>query len=259
MRLRLATLILALGFSAATQTHATMPLSTEQPPAGAQLEGATFKPYVSETPGVIAMQTTEMDPSHLRMTGLSINNLLTLAYGLERYQLEAPDWTNSVRFNVEATFSGANDTKNLAMLLQPAIVEQFKLTYHTEGRTMKAYDLVVAPGEIKMKPSDKPLSNPTSTGSFGYRMNAVMPMSFLAEIIGGQVGLPVLDKTNLTGNYEFNLTFVPDSMQMQPNPPEGPSLKDALRDELGLALQPGTASVPVMIVDHIERAPAGNN
>ena len=35
--------------------------------------------------------------------------------------------------------------------------------------------------------------------------------------------------------------------------PEAPSLTGALNDQLGLKLKPGKASLPILIVDHVQR------
>jgi len=68
----------------------------------------------------------------------------------------------------------------------------------------------------------------------------------------------VLDKTGLTGAYEFTLRYTPDNA---PQPPSGgadaPSLSTALQEQLGLKLEPGKGPVEIIVIDHVER-PSGN-
>jgi len=69
---------------------------------------------------------------------------------------------------------------------------------------------------------------------------------------------PVVDKTGLTGRFDFDLTWAPDP------PPSGgrggaadlagaPDLFTAVQEQLGLKLEPRKASMEVLIIDHIER------
>lgn len=246
---------------AATQAPAAQPpLSSYQPPPGARLEAATIKLLPPPTPGGNYSSRFESDPSHLLITSITLRNLINIAYGIQMDQVEAPDWTGSVYLSVEASFSGASSKAGLMLLLQPVIVDKFKLAYHVKTRNLPDYELVVAPKGIKMKSSDKPQSSPVQAGPAGFELRqAVVPMAFLANILSAQTDRPVFDKTNLQGNYEFTLTFVPDDMLMGPDPPNGPNLREALQDQLGLKLQSGVGPLPVMIVDHIERAPVADN
>jgi uncharacterized protein (TIGR03435 family) len=67
---------------------------------------------------------------------------------------------------------------------------------------------------------------------------------------------PVQDDTNIQGVYDFNFAFEP--LDAAPSSDTGlPSLFTALKDQLGLKLQPRNLVVQTLIVDHIER-PSGN-
>lgn len=62
----------------------------------------------------------------------------------------------------------------------------------------------------------------------------------------------MVDRTGLTGSWDIELTFNPDS----PGDPR-PSLFTALQEQLGLRLEPSRAPVQVLVIDRIER-PADN-
>ncbi|HTM04613.1 MAG TPA: M56 family metallopeptidase [Vicinamibacterales bacterium] len=62
----------------------------------------------------------------------------------------------------------------------------------------------------------------------------------------------VLDRTNLTGRYDFELKWTPPGRAGGPPPgddPDRPSLFTALQEQLGLKLDPQRAPIEVLIVD----------
>ncbi len=82
-----------------------------------------------------------------------------------------------------------------------------------------------------------------------------MTMNQLAAHLSGQVGAAdlerqVIDKTNLTGEYDFILKWTADPKF------DGPSIFTAIQEQLGLKLQPDKAPVEVMVIDHLEQPSA---
>jgi len=71
----------------------------------------------------------------------------------------------------------------------------------------------------------------------------------------------VLDRTGLTGAFDYSLEWVPDSVR--PAAPDsnaadaGPSFIQALNEQLGLKLSSQEGRVEVIVLDHIEH-PAEN-
>ena len=66
-------------------------------------------------------------------------------------------------------------------------------------------------------------------------------MAQLAQRIGGQLGVPVHDETNLTGEYDFKLNFALDD--------SGPSMFSAVQDQLGLKLESGKGPVRTLVIE----------
>ena len=91
-------------------------------------------------------------------------------------------------------------------------------------------------------------------------------MQFLAHALSAIVGRSVVDKTGLTGIYDFSLNWTPDQGSMpMPGPgaggpprgdapvdPNGPSLFTALEEQLGLKLESQKGTVDVIVIDHID-------
>jgi uncharacterized protein (TIGR03435 family) len=75
-------------------------------------------------------------------------------------------------------------------------------------------------------------------------------MAALAENLRSRGGRVVIDRTGLTGAYDFKLEWAPDPAN---NADARPSLFTALQEQLGLKLQPSTAPLAVVVIDRIER------
>jgi len=79
------------------------------------------------------------------------------------------------------------------------------------------------------------------------------------------LGRPMIDATGLTGTFDFLLEYAADSRSQVPMAPgldaapdpDAPTFEQALRDQLGLKLDRRTASMQVMVLDHVEK-PAAN-
>jgi uncharacterized protein (TIGR03435 family) len=100
------------------------------------------------------------------------------------------------------------------------------------------------------------------------RINAGgMPMSELVRTLSPQVGRVVLDKTGLTGGYDFELNYAPESRNLVGAPPQlngadvtidpnAPTLFTALQEQLGLKLDSQRGPVDVVVIDSIEQPTA---
>ena len=89
-------------------------------------------------------------------------------------------------------------------------------------------------------------------------------MSTLARDLSRRLGRTVIDKTGLTGGYDFTLKWDPATVRLnamnsgvgQPSPasnePSGPSIFTAVEQQLGLKLKAAKGPVEVLVVDHIE-------
>ena len=86
-------------------------------------------------------------------------------------------------------------------------------------------------------------------------------MSTFALGLSNQVGRVVVDRTGLSGNWDFEFTFTPERVrQASPGSPQteidpnGPSLFTALQEQLGLKLESTKGPVRVLVIDHVEQA-----
>lgn len=177
-----------------------------------------------------------------------------------------PEWAkaDSQLYAIEARVSG-NDVAAYTELsrdekfrmLQPVLAERFGMKAHIEPREMPAYALEIARSGPKLK---EPAANEPSSSQFGAPTGEVKwansPLTNLVWLLSREVGRPVVDKTGLTGKYDFTLEYAPAAREGPENAGK-PSVFTALEEQIGLKLVPSKEPVDVLVVDSIEQ-PAAN-
>jgi uncharacterized protein (TIGR03435 family) len=193
-------------------------------------------------------------------TYATVKLLIEYAYSLPQTQvIGGPEWLNSSRFDIKAKTSASlsDQLHNLPsnqgkldkrLMLRSLLADRFKLTAHQETRELPIFALVVAKSGPKLDKSDE--GAPIVRGWGGHITveggdNTVT--NFAAEL-SKRVGRIVLDKTGIKGRYSIDLDWSEDNDIDD----DAPSLFTAIREQLGLRLQSQKASVPVLIIDHIE-------
>ena len=94
----------------------------------------------------------------------------------------------------------------------------------------------------------------------GGARNVTMEL-IASSMTGGGSGVdrPVVDKTDLTGRFDVAIEFSPQygaglpANSNFPRDPSGPTFAEALRDQLGLRLEPQMGAVDLLIIDYIEQ------
>ena len=204
-------------------------------------------------------------PSGFNATNMTLQALIRQAYGIEDNQIAgAPPWLTSNRYDIEAKVD-ASDTPALKTLnreqrnqmLQPLLQDRFKLKFHYETRELPIYTLVVMKTGSKMKeiqPTITPegVKNPggASWGNNQIKSSGIA-IDQLAHILTQTLERTVVNKTDLSGNYDFTLKWTPDDSQSQTDT-SGPSIFTAIQEELGLKLEAGKGPIQVLVIDHIE-------
>ncbi|MGB7266478.1 MAG: M56 family metallopeptidase [Terracidiphilus sp.] len=228
-------------------------------------------------------------PDGISVSGMPMHMIVREAFGVTNDRLLGePDWVNAERYDIDAKVApedvpklkGLTPQQRWEMLL-PVLVERCGLKFHHETRNLTVYTLVVAKGGPKLTPStlagDSTKVAPErhqssmglSVGDKGMTLSAHgASIESIARWISLQIGSTVVDKTGLTGTYDYRLEFAPDeSMRgvVLPHgaggdspPPEadGPSIFTALQEQLGLKLVAEKQSVDVVVIDGMERPTA---
>jgi uncharacterized protein (TIGR03435 family) len=83
-------------------------------------------------------------------------------------------------------------------------------------------------------------------------------LAMLASSLPAQTGLvtlprPVIDRTGLEGGYDFWLEWTPEDTSEVDNHETGGAFREALKNQLGLKLEPAKGAVQVLVIDHVEQ------
>ena len=232
------------------------------------------------------------DPGLFTCTNYNLSNLVSMAFQLMPYQLPSADYGDRAMYEISAKVPPGATREQFNVMLRNLVIERFKLTYHYEKKEMQVYDLTVVKGALKMKesPTEDPAANgaessdaepprpaKTTLDADGYpkvptpkhgsnmsmmatgrtRWTATgIAMEGVVAMLAAQMGGPVVDSTGLHGNFDFELTWVAgNDMSADAS---GPTLAQAVQQQLGLKLQRKKGEVNVFVIDHVDKTPAEN-
>ena len=212
------------------------------------------------------------------VTNLSLRNMIMYAYHIRMPDqvLGLTGWAASASYDISAK---SNDElvailkampvperqQQQRLMVQAMLQDRFHLKAHLETKEMPVFALVLAKGGSKLKQADP---NDTYTkgikGSDGVGHPGTISMnggnliaqgvsiSSFAQNIAYEANRNVIDKTGLTGTYDFTLQWSRDDTQGAAGTDTGPSLFTALQEQLGLRLESTKGPVDVVVVDHVE-------
>jgi uncharacterized protein (TIGR03435 family) len=194
------------------------------------------------------------NPKRFRST-MRTESLIEWAYRLHEYRiLGAPDWVRdpSVRYAVEASAAQPVTRREMERMVQTLLAERFHLRFHLETRELPVFLLSVAKNGPKVEPTPNPeLNHGDGTLDIG-RGDLIahsISMETLAGILTENSERPVLNRTGLTGAYEFTIHYDAD---MLVDWRLGPALPSMLKD-IGLRMDLSRQPVELMVIDSIDR------
>jgi uncharacterized protein (TIGR03435 family) len=206
-------------------------------------------------------------------------------------------WDSSTLFEISARIPPGATRDDFNVMLQNLLADRLKLAVHRESREMQQYDLVMAKNGPKFKEAAPPAAKkdddakrpptftPPKMGDDGYpvlgsTMLMIMngrgrlhfpqiTMGNFASALQAQLSKPVIDATGLTGKYDIGLYWdagatgpldagTPGGAQTPVASDPGPTLVQAVQDQLGLRLEPTKGMVEFLVVDHAEKIPSEN-
>ena len=259
-----------------------------------EFDAATVKPAAPLTGrGAPRGGPGTADPGRVNYTSLSVKNLLMTAYSLPVNQVLGPAWIDSERYDIVAKVPPGATKEQVNVMLQNLLADRFTLVVHREAREMPLYELVVAKSGLKMKPYvEDPNAPKPEPGKITFDKNGnpiVAPGGLMMSSspgkrrvtatkasIGGspslittlaaEVGRPVVDKTGLSGFYDYSIEFRPQGPNaappgQQPPPPsdsDAPDIVVAVQEQLGLRLEAKKGPIEVVVVDSGSKTPTEN-
>lgn len=196
----------------------------------------------------------------------TMDTLIGIAYN-EHFAVrgkDLPEWVHTMRFDVEAKAEDAATAthQQLLSMLQNLLADRFKLQFHLESREVDGYTLIVDKKGAKLKNSAsegremirESVNDQTQKAGQMTITAKNLSMSRFALYLPNVSGLSeIVDKTDLTGVFDFTLTWQRQDPAGVPNDVLSADIFPALQEQLGLRLVQQKVRVQYPIVDHVEK------
>ena len=263
--------------------------SVPRPPAAElRFEVASIRPNKPNAGDPVRVMHRFLPGGSFEAFNVTLGSVIRLAYGLQDFQMVGgPEWLDRDRFDVQARApQGAADDEG-PRRLQSLLAERVALKARRETREHPIYALVLARADGSLGPrlrrsqfdpeelqaqvakafreNPRAFSPPQCGLAAGRRLGSCgVTIAMMASLFPIYTGRMVVDRTGLTGGYDYELRFgdreIPGAgpgggfpIPFETADPDAPSLFTALEEQLGLKLEPQTGPVEVLVIDHVER------
>jgi uncharacterized protein (TIGR03435 family) len=260
------------------------------PPSTSELrfEAASVKPTAPKPGDPVRVMHRFLPGGSFEAFNVTLASVIRLAYGLQDFQmLGGPEWINTDRFDMQARGPQGAMESETPRRLQSLLAERFALQARRETRNHPIYALVLARADGSLGPrlrrsqfdpeklqeqvakafreNPRTFAPPQCGLIAGRRLGSCgISMAMLSSLFPIYTGRMVVDRTGLTGGFDYELQFsdreIPGAgpgggfpVPIAPENPDAPSLFTALEEQLGLKLVPETGPVDVLVIDHVER------
>jgi bla regulator protein blaR1 len=229
-------------------------------------EVASIKPASPNARGTVLRF---MPGGGLTMTNLPLREMITFAYDVRDFQVSGgPGWVGTERFDVtakaeRAAADGPDDPAKMtgdqlktvqaktAERTRALLADRFQLIVHKETKEQPIYALVPAKYGSKLREAKEPGPRLMTNGR--RMQGSAVSIEMLTQVLSSQMERPVVDKTGLTGKYDFVLEWTPDMGAAGDSGPVGPTIFTALQEQLGLRLESPKGPVQNIVIDRAEK------
>jgi uncharacterized protein (TIGR03435 family) len=243
------------------------------------------------TSGTTRIAVNVQPGGRFTVTNMPLRALIMNACQLQSSQLiGAPDWIATERFDIVAKMPEENSAQGAArpedtrLMLRSLLAERFRLEVHNEQRELAIYALVVKDSQsgASLRRSDIDCVTLAATAApaapqppnadrptCGMRLGpgrltgGAIPLSQFANALAPFLERIVVNRTELAGNFDIDLSWTPEQVPQGPPPPgapplpaidpNGPSIFTAVQEQLGLKLESAKGPVDVLVIDHVEQ------
>jgi uncharacterized protein (TIGR03435 family) len=186
-----------------------------------------------------------------------------------------PNWANSASYTIDARAEGPQTGAMMrGPMMQALLEDRFQVKVHRETREISGYLMTVDKGGPKLKvthegscvridPTDLSQSLPanpcnvpqtTRNGPLTVFDLRGVTLDAFARLLRPD-GRPVINQTGLTGTYDIDLEWEPDSAAASDPSPHASQI-EAMRSQLGLRLDPGKGTREMLVIDRVEKPTA---
>lgn len=222
------------------------------------------------------------DPGRYRYQSATLLDLIATAYEVEYFQVSSKAPLDRRHFDLVAKLPEGSTRSQFHVMLQNLLAERFHLKLHQQSRDFPAYALVIAKTGSKLRESDgaapasidgfpdmpagRPALASINTMSGGF---AIVRMRGQKAVLTSVVRMlrmpderPVVDKTGLTGKYDFTLEFSKElagaARTGDVPAPSAPNVFVAVEQQLGLQLIPGKLPFDFLVIESFDKLPTEN-
>lgn len=207
----------------------------------------------------------------LTATGITLKRLLMTAYNVQGFRLVGgPSWVGSDRWDLQAKPNRVTSPADVRQMLRTLLEDRFQLRSHPETRKLPVYELAVDRRGVKFQKAKDGAEPAVEVTSGSIHLRRATAATFASQL-SYALGRPVINKTGLSGEFDFALEWTPEpgvdggpstaglppgTVQPPASAPEGPSIFTAILEQLGLRLKSGRAPVEVIVIDAAKRPTA---
>lgn len=257
-------------------------------------EVASVKPTLAKGDEALGASFSVQPGGRLVATSATLRDLVAYAYDSQWFQIEGgPDWAADAKFDISARSQNLDATqRELRSMLRSLLVTRFKLQAKPETRALPVYELIVATGNGRLgpglrranvdctdvldaravldlsrvapereacQPEGRFIAGPTTSMEL---VRKGVTMQVLARMLTALARRTVIDRTGLTGAYDFELTYSPENViyvvqggpiQTAGSPGDGLSIFTAVREQLGLRLTSARGPGEVLVIESAMR------
>lgn len=244
----------------------------------AQTPGPTFDVASIKPNKDVAMRQSGIRREHggaFSGINVSLGSLIGFAYDVRDYEITGgASWIDNERWDIvakpsaeaaaaeSAAFDDAS-TVRLKARVRALLADRFQLLLRRETKELPAYELKVGKDGHKMTAAANDANTQMLGNPGGIEAKGVTMKTFADNMLSRTLGRRVVDETGLTGKFDFLLKLNPEPTGAPPEAePSATDLAaaamiDAVREQLGLRLEPHRLRVEVLVIDRAER-PAAN-
>jgi uncharacterized protein (TIGR03435 family) len=202
-------------------------------------------------------------PTGVTMRSVTLKGAIAWSWSVMDNEIQGPGWLDGDYYDVIAKTSAPRTEDELRRMFQAVLAERFGVGVHRERKEMQAYVLTVDKKGLKM--TETAADGESTIEPQPNRMALAMhrtSMSEIATVISRVLQTPVVDETHLKGRYDavFDMTKYAQDMRPAEGVPMDMAgvMTTALREEIGLRIEPQKTAVDIVVVDHAEKMPQAN-
>jgi len=233
-----------------------------------------------------------VDTGGLFTADLSVQGFIDFAYKLpQQYNLlsHLPDWARKMQFEIQARAAGHPTKDQMRLMMQLLLADRFKLVLHYETQETDVLVMTLTkPGKLGPRlrlhadgpPCDVVAPRPPGAAvTFDmFRCNSYIAINMPENVIlagarnttvesmtafFSSVGRmrPIVDRTGIKGAIDFSMEYTPERPQTRGAAPSGPdgqaeapgtTFEEAVKNQLGLKLEPTKAPMEIPVVDYVK-------